>query len=119
MQNGMNTGEHDEESATRRLRELIGLSDCLSFAARSPLVGHKNRWISMYGISETGEVIVELVDGEATRLRSFISRHKCCPPGIRRRDLPLVDIVDAFALARKMIKLRPRKPKRAQSGGDY
>jgi hypothetical protein len=73
--------------------------------------GRKERQVSIHANCLTGETFVVVTDGRISRVRSFVSRHRNCPPEVRRQDMPLVDMADAFALARKMCSSWPKQPK--------
>jgi len=91
----------------RRLTELQGSPNCVSYCSEAPLSGKKGKWISIFGNCATGEIFVEVTDDRTTRVESFQSRHKNCPAEERRKDMPLVDTADAFVLARTLCRRWP------------
>lgn len=99
-----------ETSPAVRLAELHASPDCVCYCTSAPLSGRKERQVSLYANCRTGETFVIVTDGETSRVRSFVSRHRGCPPEARRQGMPLVDMADAFALARKMCSSWPRQP---------
>ena len=102
-------GEMRVDRTVERLAELEGSADCVRYCREAPLGGQKGKWISIQANCSTGETFVEVTDDWTTRVRSFMSRHKNCPPEARRQDMPLVDVADAFALARRMCQRWPRR----------
>ncbi|SDS05072.1 hypothetical protein [Opitutus sp. GAS368] len=97
-----------------RLAELLQSPDCVHYCQGAPLSGKVERQISIHANCRTGETFVVVADDQGTRVKSFFSRHKCCPPEDRRKGISLVDLADAFALARVMSRNWPhgrhRKP---------
>src|SRR5882757_9020662 len=87
----------------QRLGELQRSADCAVHCLETMIPGQNTRWMSVYSNCTTGEVFVEVSDDRITRVQSFQSRHKSCSAEERRKDLPLVDVADAHALARTLI----------------
>jgi hypothetical protein len=99
-------------SQTRnRLAELKASPDCVCYGTDIPVDGKRPFRFSIYGVVSTAEIFVEVTKGHITRVESFVSRHKVCPPEIRLKDLPLVDTADAYELARQMARHCPTKAK--------
>jgi hypothetical protein len=110
----MITKRNIEGSTVKRLAGLKDSADCVPYCESVPMAGPRARWISIYGICSTGEILVEITDQKTTRVQSFVSRHKNCPPEVRRKDMPLVDTADAFALARTMCRRWPEQSTRSE-----
>jgi hypothetical protein len=92
-----------------RLDQVKVAPECVTYVENFR-IGHKhNYWVSIFGLYTTAEIFVEVTDRHTTRARSFFSRHKSCPPEVRRKELPLVDVSDAFALARVMTRHWPSR----------
>lgn len=97
------------------MERLAKLRACPEFVIYDEVIrtGRDGKFrFSILGVYLIAEIFVEITDGVHTRVESFVSRHKSCPPEVRRSDLPLVDTADAFALARKMTHHWPWKRKR-------
>ena len=103
--------------AAARLQLLKASLDCVQYCSSPLPETNPPRALAIYGSSLAGEIFVEVSDGATTRVQSFISRHKNCPPEVRRCELPLVDTADAFALARVMGRRWPRKASRGSQSG--
>lgn len=89
-----------------RLARVRAAAECVTYCEDVPSGDRRTYRISIYGIYTTGEIFVQVTDCHAARTCSFFSRHKSCPPEIRRKGLPLVDVADAFALARSLARQR-------------
>ena len=87
-----------------RLAKLLQSPEGVSYCVDAPLSGQKERRISIHANYLSGETFVVVTDGSAIGVRSFFSRHKSCPPEVRRKGIPLVDMADAFELARRMCR---------------
>jgi hypothetical protein len=86
--------------SSERLDQVKAAPECVIYA-KDVRIGHKHTyWVSIFGLYTTAEIFVQVTDRRTTRVRCFFSRHKSCPPELRRKELPLVDVSDAFALAR-------------------
>jgi hypothetical protein len=90
------------QQADARLAELRRSPNRVHYCTEAPLGTRADRWISIEADCLTGETFVIVTDGRISRIRSFLSRHKSCPPEERRKNIPLVDLADAFALGRKL-----------------
>lgn len=97
-------------TASERLAQLKRSAGSVTYSENNPVGPTESLHASIHGVPATAEVFVEVTDGVTTRVRSFISRHKNCPPDLRREEIPLVDTADAFALARKMTRHWPQRP---------
>lgn len=95
--------------SSERLDQVKASTECVAYA-KDVRIGHKHTyWVTIFGLYTTAEIFVQVTDHHTTRVRSFFSRHKNCPPELRRTELPLVDVADAFAIARYMTRhLAPR-----------
>lgn len=90
--------------------------DFVTYSRRNRAGRKRVLWFSIYGVWSTGEIFVEVTDGSRTRVQSFLSRHKSCPPEDRRQAMTLVDAADAYELGRQMARHWPRKT-RSPFGG--
>lgn len=98
----------DNTTPKARLERAKASSDCVVYD-KYELNEYKSPYqVCIYGLWRTGEIFVEMSDGNQIRVNSFFSRLKCDPPEIRRQELPLVDIADAFVMARRMAQHWPR-----------
>ncbi len=87
-------------------------ADFVTYCSQNRVDRKRRFWVSVHVLWATGEIFVEVTDHCITRVHSFFSRHKSCSPEQRREALPLVDIADAFALARTMAQRWLRKMNR-------
>lgn len=94
----------DTSPAAERLARLKESPDCVTYGVDLPGTGKRPYRFSIYGLVPTGEIFVEVKRGGVTRVESFLSRHKHCPPEERRQALTLVDAADAYGLARLMVR---------------
>jgi hypothetical protein len=103
--------------ALERLAELRTHPNFVTYSERNRAGRRRTLWFSIHGVCSTGEILVEITDGRAQRVRSFFSRHKNCPPEDRRQAMTLVDAADAYELARQMARHWPAiRPKRLPRG---
>jgi hypothetical protein len=92
-----------------QLDQVKAAPECVTYV-KNVRIGHKHTyWVTIFGLYTTAEIFVHVTDHATTRVRSFFSRHKSCPPELRRKELPLVDVADAFALARQMTRCWPTR----------
>lgn len=84
-----------------RLATLKRSVDCVCHYHRTPLPG-TDFGVSVYTLCSTGEIFVEVSDDKLVRVGSFFSRHKSYSADERRKELPLVDVFEAFTLARNL-----------------
>jgi hypothetical protein len=91
------------EVAIKRLAGLKASPDCVVYCAGAQFGAKGGLRLSIYGAWPTREIFLEVTDGEHTRVNSFESRFEHFPPDQRRAELPLIDMSDAFNLARTML----------------
>jgi hypothetical protein len=96
-------------TAIERLAQVKDSPDCVTYGVDIAGTGKLPYWFSLYGVVTTGEIFVEVTKDRETRVQSFISRHKSCPPEDRRAAMTLVDSADGYELARRMVRYWPRK----------
>ena len=94
----------DPVTDAERLARLKGTPDCVTYEKDITGRGKLQYRFSVHGLISTGEIFVEVTRNEATRVQSFLSRHKSCPPEARRDAMTLVDSADAYELARRMVR---------------
>jgi hypothetical protein len=98
----------DQAAVIERLAALRRSPDCIAYFEGVPSGDGRDLRVSIFGSSSTREVFVELTDGHTTRAWHFPTRWK---GEIRAGELPLVDMCDAFALARQMARRWPKEAK--------
>jgi hypothetical protein len=67
-----------------RLARLKKKADCVLYFKDLPLRAELSITLSIYGYCPTGEIFLEISDGETTRVRSFRSRAINYPVEARR-----------------------------------